>query len=196
MCFATERLSDDELETAQKALSAGIEEQFTKQRLYAGPKGLLLLKNCESVRFESVSVGEIPVERQEVVAVPVTLSFRGGTKTDSVEGKATLKIKARAAVSEPVAPARVFELRDVDISPEALSRVDHCKDMRLNSRLFASVQAREIVVGMPEAGVRASWGEWTKKSPTREGVTVLKYPGREVRLRGGLVESWSLAEPK
>ncbi|HEX4924179.1 MAG TPA: hypothetical protein VFV50_08835 [Bdellovibrionales bacterium] len=182
-------MNDDELERAEAALKTGIERRLAGKRLFAGPKGLLLLKNCESLKLDEIKSNSFPEKISERFEVDVTLQLKGATKTDALGVQAVLRVRPGPADGE----GRHFELSELKFSNEALSLEDHCRDMRRNSRLFASVQAREIVIGMPEAAVKASWGEWRTRAARNDGSTVLQYEGREVRLRGGLVESWSIA---
>ncbi|MEQ1878616.1 MAG: hypothetical protein ABL958_18380 [Bdellovibrionia bacterium] len=182
---ARAEFGDDDIELLDQTVKSGLQNKFGRTTYYAGPKGLLLLKNCDRVKLEGQSIGTYPDDPSGILNVPVTLHLTTGKKTDSIEAKVQIQAASKAQ------GGFVFRFEDVKVPEEQLSPKDHCAETRKNSRLFSSVQNREILRGMEEGAVRASWGAWQKKS-SKDGATVLEYEGREVRLRGGLVESWSL----
>jgi hypothetical protein len=111
----------------------------------------------------------------------VKLFFRKDRKTDSIDAKVKIEVEGPG----------VFRVSSVDFSPDQLSAVDPCEGLRGNSRLLASVRRRELLLGMPEKAVRASWGSPLHRKALADGVVQLEYDGRTVRLAGGLVQSWS-----
>ncbi len=182
---AENNFSDDDVERIEVAIKSGLRSYFENTKHFAGPKGLLLLKNCDRVQLESQSIGIIPQQSTAaVIEVPVTLFVKAGRKNDSLD------VKVKVNVKQAAEGAHEFHFESVKLADEVLSAKDHCAETRANSRLFTSVQAREILVGMPEVAVRASWGEWSKKKTAPDGIVTLEYEGRQVRMRSGLVESW------
>jgi hypothetical protein len=190
-------LSDEDLKKIEKSVKSGLAARFgTAGKLFfAGPKGLLLFNNCDQVQYVDYKILELPKVASPSFSIKAKLFFsktdpilvKGGVlvsvnskreKTDSIDSEITAKQSGEE-----------FTVTEIGFSEEALSANDHCRPLRANSRLIASVRKREIVRGMPESAVFISWGKPDKKVQAKMGITELHYSNRQVTLANGLVVS-------